>query len=103
MKASWIDFSPIFKTPKKEEKYTNQNNKLQKVNIDPSDLCNFKFTKTIYKTIDEILSQTNKTNCEKLEEWYEIEKEHKWLIDIKFDAWIWLAQVRSKPWYNKTI
>ncbi len=78
-------------------------NKLQRQEILKEDILKLKFTKTLYKTITEILAQTDKTNKEKLEEWFEIEREHKWLVDMKLDAWIWLTEARKEKWYNKII
>ncbi|MEA3386927.1 MAG: hypothetical protein U9Q66_00595 [Patescibacteria group bacterium] len=41
------------------------------------DFTKLKFTKTLYKTVQEILDQPNQTYKEKYEEWFEINKEHK--------------------------
>lgn len=45
------------------------------------DFTKLKFTKTLYKTVQEILDQPNQTYKEKYEEWFEINKEHKWLVE----------------------
>ncbi len=52
------------------------------------------------KKILEILNQKWKSNTKKLQELFEYEKEHNWLVDIKLDAWLWLNN-KNTSW--KTI
>jgi len=102
MCTKWFDLAERFIKPKWKIK-NNIDNRLQKHEFTKDFILKLKFTKTLYKTIDEILNQSNKTYCEKFEEWFEIEKEHKWLIDLKLDWWLWLNELRKEEWYNKTI
>jgi len=101
MCEKWYDFSERFLEPKKE-KQRIKFNKLQRQDVSKIDITKLKFKTVIYKTITEILAQTCKTNVEKLQEWVKIQVEYHWLVDIKFDAGLWLQEARKQAWYNKT-
>lgn len=102
MCEKWLDFTERFWTVRKEIKEIAVN-RLQKKDLSKVDLSKIKFKTVIFKTIFEILAEPNKTYTEKLQEWFEIQKQYKWLFDIKLDWWLWISEARKAPWYNKTI
>lgn len=94
MCEKWLDFTERFWTVRKEIKEIAVN-RLQKKDLSKVDLSKIKFKTVIFKTIFEILAEPNKTYTEKLQEWFEIQKQYKWLFDIKLDWWLWISEARK--------